>query len=103
MLRALFCTESGDSLLKSSRFDAAPKSANHPGAITRSKHDLFSQRDENNHAPSVKIMPTKKKRPKHQIQSINCVTAVAGFLILVVYTQRRVPDTEKENGDQEEE
>jgi hypothetical protein len=35
-------------------------------------------------------------------ESANHVTLLAGFLTFVVYTQRRVPDTEKVNGYKEE-
>jgi len=35
-------------------------------------------------------------------ESVNRFTQVAGFFDLVVYTQRRVPDTEIENGYKEE-
>ncbi len=35
-------------------------------------------------------------------ESANRVTLLAGFLASVVYTQRRVPDTEKVNGYKEE-
>jgi hypothetical protein len=36
------------------------------------------------------------------IRSVNGVTVLAGFFTSVVYTQRRVPDTEKTYGYQEE-
>jgi len=36
------------------------------------------------------------------LSSVNGVTFLAGFFITVVYTQLRVPDTEKMNGYQEE-
>jgi hypothetical protein len=39
---------------------------------------------------------------KRDCKNANRVTFVAGFFNLVVYTQRRVPDTEIKNGYQEE-
>jgi hypothetical protein len=39
---------------------------------------------------------------KRNCKNVNRVTFVAGFFNLVVYTQRRVPDTEIKNGYQEE-
>jgi hypothetical protein len=43
-----------------------------------------------------------KNPEEHRFQSVKHVTVVAGFLKMVVYTQRRVPDTEKDNGYKEE-
>ena len=39
---------------------------------------------------------------KRSCKNVNSVTFVAGFFNLVVYTQRRVPDTEIKHGYQEE-
>lgn len=38
----------------------------------------------------------------YKSESVNSVTLLAGFFVFVVYTQPRVPDTEKMNGYQEE-
>ena len=48
------------------------------------------------------IRCSKKNDPNNAIVNVIQVTQVAGFFDLVVYTQLRVPDTEKTHGYQKE-